>query len=103
LRSAPIVLELTDTAGLNALPTPLEKLGMAKTLERAALADLILLVFDATRPAPLLPPEVISRLTPQNTLVAINKIDLVPKDPHPIAPKNLPVVKVSALTGCGLR
>lgn len=97
----PHCIRLTDTAGLNAFPTPLEKLSMTKTLERAALADLILLVFDATRPTPLLPPEILSRLTPQNTLVAINKIDLILNVPRPIAPKNLPVVRVSALTGAG--
>lgn len=97
----PHCIRLTDTAGLNAFPTQLEKLGMAKTLERAAFADLILLVFDATRPTPPLPPEIRSRLTPQNTLVVINKIDLIPNDPYPTAPKNLPVLKVSALTGAG--
>ena len=82
-------------------PTPLEKLGITKTLERAALADLILLVFDATRPAPFLPLEILSRLTPQNTLVVINKTDLVPNGPCPQPPENLSAVKVSALTGAG--
>jgi tRNA modification GTPase len=54
----PHCIRLIDTAGLNASPTPLERRGMAKTLERAATADLILLVLDATRPAPALPDEI---------------------------------------------
>ena len=97
----PHCIRLTDTAGLNASPTPLEKLGITKTMEQATLADLILLVFDATRPAPFLPLEILSRLTPQNTLVVINKTDLVPNGPHPTHPENLSAVKISALTGAG--
>jgi tRNA modification GTPase len=97
----PHCIRFTDTAGLNASPAPLEKLGITKTLERAAVADLILLVFDATRAAPFLPPEILSRLTPQNTLVVINKTDLAPNGPYPRPPENLPAIKVSALTGAG--
>ncbi|MEI6861368.1 MAG: tRNA uridine-5-carboxymethylaminomethyl(34) synthesis GTPase MnmE, partial [Verrucomicrobiota bacterium] len=46
--AGPHWLRLTDTAGLNPSPTPLERLGIAKTYERAAAADLLLLVLDAT-------------------------------------------------------
>ncbi|WP_415663365.1 tRNA uridine-5-carboxymethylaminomethyl(34) synthesis GTPase MnmE, partial [Rariglobus hedericola] len=48
----PHCLRLIDTAGLNPSPAALEKLGMDKTLERAAEADLFLWVLDATRPIP---------------------------------------------------
>ncbi|MDR0353022.1 MAG: tRNA uridine-5-carboxymethylaminomethyl(34) synthesis GTPase MnmE [Opitutaceae bacterium] len=74
----PHCLRLIDTAGLNPSPAPLEKLGMDKTLERAAEADLLILVLDATRPAPVLPQEIMKRLTPENTVVALNKCDLRP-------------------------
>jgi tRNA modification GTPase len=78
----PHCLRLIDTAGLNPSPAPLEKLGMAKTLERAAEADLILLVLDATKPHPnlRLPPEVLERVNAGNAIVVLNKIDLVPAD-----------------------
>ncbi len=94
-------IRLIDTAGLNASPTPLEELGMRKTAERAAEADLILLVVDATRPAPSLPAGIRERLTAANTLVVTNKIDLRPDGPLPPPPDNLPAVRVSALTGAG--
>ena len=97
----PHCIRLTDTAGLNASPTPIERAGMAKTLERAAEADLILLVLDATRPMPVVPAEIEARLAPTNTLVIINKTDLVPEGAGPPAPACLPVVRVSALTGAG--
>jgi tRNA modification GTPase len=96
----PHCLRLIDTAGLNPTPAALEKLGMDKTLERAAEADLFLWVLDATRPAPALPPEVASRLSPGNTVVLLNKSDLLATSPALPAPA-LPAVQVSALTGDG--
>lgn len=98
----PHCLRLIDTAGLNPTPAALEKLGMAKTLERAAEADLFLWVVDATLPCPLLPPEVDARLTPANTLVLLNKHDLLagyPAISQP--PPALPALPVSALNGEG--
>lgn len=94
-------IRLVDTAGLNVVPAPLEKLGMAQALERAAEADLILLVVDATRPTPSLPDDLLRRLTARNTLVAVNKIDLVPHGPYPHLPPGLPAARISALTGAG--
>ena len=104
-------LRLIDTAGLNPAPAPLEKLGMAKTLERAAEADLFLWVLDATRPCPALPAEIAARLTPANTVVLLNKADLLPSGAggvsgglcSPALPRaDLSVLAVSALTGAGL-
>jgi tRNA modification GTPase len=97
----PHCIRLIDTAGLNRSPTPLEKLGMVQTVERAAEADLILLVVDVTRPPPALPPEISGRLAAGNALVVVNKIDLVPGGPFPPPPDNLPSVRISALTGAG--
>jgi tRNA modification GTPase len=95
-------LRVIDTAGLNPVPGPLERLGMAKTLERAAEADLFLLVVDATRPELTLPPEVVSRIQPGAAVVVLNKIDLAPAAALPEnLPRNAPVVRVSALTGQG--
>ena len=100
-------LRLIDTAGLNPAPVALEKLGMAKTLERAAEADLFLWVLDATQPGAPLPREVADRLTPFNTVVLINKADLLPAGqawgPSPaLLVTGLPTLSVSALTGEGL-
>ncbi len=94
-------IRLTDTAGLNPSPTPLEALGMAHALEHAADADLVLLVLDATQPVPVFPRELWTGLEPRRTLIVINKIDLFPDGPHPNPPRDLPTVKISALTGAG--
>lgn len=99
----PHCIRLIDTAGLNPTPAPLEKLGIEKTIERAAEADLFLLVFDVSRPLPDFPTTVQERLRPENTIVVFNKSDLPATPPFP--PSFLPsptVVSVSALTGTGL-
>ncbi|MET0261642.1 MAG: tRNA uridine-5-carboxymethylaminomethyl(34) synthesis GTPase MnmE [Rariglobus sp.] len=99
----PHCLRLIDTAGLNPTPAAIEKMGMDKTLERAAEADLFLWVLDATRSRPALPPEVASRLTPSNTIVVLNKCDLLssPNALKSSAPA-LPTIQISALNGDGL-
>ena len=74
---------------------------MAQTLDRAAEADLLLLVLDATRPAPPLMPEIAALLTPATALVVVNKTDLPLTAAGPAPPPGLPVVRVSALTGAG--
>lgn len=92
---------IIDTAGLNHSPAPLEKLGIEKSLENAANADLLLVVLDATKEAPVLPAEIAANLQPQKALGVLNKIDLI--DPARAAKtfSGLPLISVSALTGAG--
>jgi len=99
----PYCLRLVDTAGLNPTPSPLEGLGIAKTVERGLEADLFLIVVDATAPEPPpFPAELIARMSGANTLGVINKTDLAP---GPTVFRGLPesarVQRVSALTGAG--
>jgi tRNA modification GTPase len=96
----PHCLRLIDTAGLNGAPGPLERLGMEKTLERIADADLLLLVEDATRPAPLPPPGL--ALDPARTIRVLSKADLLPRPPAADRSARFETVTVSALTGAGI-
>ncbi len=95
-------LRLIDTAGLNATPAELEKLGMEKSLERMGEADLILLVLDSSKPVPELPDEVGEHLAKENTLIVANKSDLA-ADAF-VSPEfaAFETVTTSALTGAGL-
>lgn len=99
-------LRLIDTAGLNPKPGNLEKLGIEKTMERAEEADLFLWVIDANHACPPLPPLIVDRITSANTIVVLNKSDLLAAGSCSIAlavpPPALPVVAFSALTGDGL-
>ena len=98
----PHALRLIDTAGLNPAPGVVEKLGMEKTLEMVAEADLFLVVVDAVSPAPLLDAVLVSRLMATNTLVLVNKSDLVDAAPQAGFLPELRHVEVSALSGLGL-
>jgi tRNA modification GTPase len=98
----PHSIRLIDTAGLNHSPAPLERLGIEKTMERAAEADLFLLVLDATRPPPTLPAQVLQCITRANTVAVLNKSDLAPAAPLPDALPFASAVRLSALTGSGL-
>lgn len=96
-------LRLIDTAGLNPDPGEIEERGIAKTYERVAEADLVLLVLDATHPAPPLPAELTDQLNADSTFVLLNKVDLLgdqtPVSSPPEDFKNLPI---SALKQTGL-
>jgi tRNA modification GTPase len=97
-------LRLVDTAGLNPDAGGIERLGIEKTLERAAGADLHVLVLDATRPTPPLHESIRIRITSSNTIVVLNKSDLLPDPGRPVALPHpgFPVSSVSALTGDGI-
>jgi tRNA modification GTPase len=97
-------LRLIDTAGLNPGAVGIERIGVERTLERAADADLHVLVLDGTRPTPAIPVEIRSRISASNTLVVINKSDLLASGGRPsaVAPAGFAVVLISALTGAGM-
>ena len=95
-------LRLIDTAGLNPLPAPLEQLGIAKTVELIAQADLILLVLDATIEMPESRPDDTTDGSPKNSIVVINKIDLAPRGRRPALPPVFSAVEVSAIAGEGI-
>lgn len=100
--AGPHCLRIIDTAGLNAAPAPLERLGMEKTLACADDADLFLVVLDASAPAAALPPEIAARIRPATTLIVFNKTDLTPALLPSPAPPEISVVRISAQTGAGL-
>jgi tRNA modification GTPase len=97
----PHLIRVVDTAGLNPSPASLEKLGMEKTIQRAAEADLFLLVVEPVGQVPILPPEVQARMTPSNCLILFNKSDLGIRQAQFELPRQLTVLSISALTGDG--
>ncbi|MBS0663920.1 MAG: tRNA uridine-5-carboxymethylaminomethyl(34) synthesis GTPase MnmE [Verrucomicrobia bacterium] len=97
----PHSLRLIDTAGLNPAPGTIEKLGIEKSLERVAEADLILLVIEAGQPVPAFPRSLLERLVPGRCVVIVNKVDQAPPPSEIVFANNLPVVQASALTGLG--
>ena len=90
----PLAVTAVDTAGLRDGGSALEHLGMARSLEQARGAHLLLLVVDASAEPPTLPAELRALLDPARTLVVANKADL---PTHPAQAEFLPALpKVSA-------
>lgn len=97
----PVVLH--DTAGLRPPQDPVEEIGIQRTRDQLARADLILYLIDASQP---LHPEDVAQLRQLTlpTLVLLNKSDL----PRVLTPEQLqeqtsfPVLAISARTGAGI-
>ncbi len=94
-------IRILDTAGLRPAPAAVERAGVARAEEQAALADLTLLVVDVTRPSPTLPGAILARLRADNCIVVANKSDLAPRAFGRIDGLDAPTVPVSALSGAG--
>lgn len=75
LHGYPVVL--ADTAGLRAAGDAVEAEGVRRAHERAAAADLRLVILDITRPEEA---AAVRELADENAIVVLNKIDLVPGD-----------------------
>ena len=99
-----VAVRFSDTAGLRPAQDRVEELGIERTRERLAQADLVLYLVDGSQP---LTPEArqdLTELGQRPGLSVINKIDL----PQALAEADLqeattlPLIKISALTGAGL-
>ncbi|MDQ2832559.1 MAG: tRNA uridine-5-carboxymethylaminomethyl(34) synthesis GTPase MnmE [Acidobacteriota bacterium] len=95
-----IPVQLIDTAGLRLAKDEAEALGIAKSREAMADADVVLLVVDATTRTHAEDEAVLGALVGRPFLIAINKQDLAEAPP---AERNLQAsVCTSALTGEGI-
>jgi tRNA modification GTPase len=93
-----IPVQLIDTAGLRDSTDEAESLGIAKSREAMAEADVVLLVQDATTPAHEEDERTIATLTGRPYLLVINKIDLQ----RPRGSTHPETLQTSAKTGIGI-
>jgi tRNA modification GTPase len=96
-----IPVELVDTAGLRDSSDEAESLGIAKSREAMAEADVVLLVLDATIPPNGEDLATISTLSSRPFLIVINKNDLI-SESSLSRQLSYPTLGTSALTGAGL-
>ena len=93
-----IPVELIDTAGLRDTTDEAESLGIAKSREAMAEADVVLLVLDATEPIHHENKATIAALEGRPFLIVINKKDLAPT----ATTYSHPTLETSSLTGAGI-
>lgn len=95
-------IHLMDTAGLREAENPIERAGVAKTLEKMRQADFFLYVIDASAPTPTLPAGSLELFHVEQTLVVENKCDLPTARTHPDLLPDCPRVRISAKNNEGL-
>lgn len=101
-----IPIELVDTAGLREAAEEAESIGIQKTREALADADLVLVVLDGSVPMREDEAELIASLADRRSLVAVNKADLnLQSSELQLPSKGVSIrtsIRTSALTGAGL-
>ncbi len=100
IRGIPLIL--TDTAGLRETWDPVEKIGVKKTRETLAGAEMILFVVDAKTGMTGDDREILESIGGVNVVLVVNKIDIENKKTEIYENWSFPVVKISALTGEGM-
>jgi tRNA modification GTPase len=102
-----IPVRLVDTAGIRTALDEAESIGIRKSMEALAEADMVLVVLDASHPAAddearERDAELIDLASQRLAVVAQNKIDVANATAPLPAALTLPVVQTSAITGQGI-
>ncbi len=103
-----IPVELVDTAGIRKSIDEAESIGIKKSMEALADADLVLVVIDQTEPATEEDEELQRQVKGRKAILVENKSDLRSKHgdgPRPLSspePNSPPSIRTSALTGEGI-
>jgi tRNA modification GTPase len=97
-----IPIQLVDTAGIRQALDEAESIGIRKSMEALADADLILIVLDASQPASVEDEELLRHVQNRPTIIVENKCDLPASGQWPVASGQASRVRASALTGEGI-
>jgi tRNA modification GTPase len=101
-----IPIQLVDTAGIRHALDEAESIGIRKSIEALADADLVLVVLDASQPVTSEDEELLRHADGRPTIVVGNKCDLAVRGEDPVvgvpATINATSVRASALTGEGI-
>ncbi len=96
-----IPVRLVDTAGIRSALDDAESIGIRKSMEALADADLVLVVLDASQPVADEDRELLSQVEARAAIVVANKIDLKSSQ-FSFPSSRLPKVATSALAGNGI-
>ena len=101
LEGVPVLL--TDTAGVRAAEDPIEHLGIERTRQAMADADLIVAVVDGSGPLTREDESLLAELPQGGYLIALNKSDLEHFDPATLngSARGVEPIPISAKTGAG--
>jgi tRNA modification GTPase len=97
-----IPIQLVDTAGIRQALDEAESIGIRKSIEALADADLVLVVLDASQPVTAEDDELLRHAEGRPTIVVQNKCDLAASGQSSIVSGQSAPVRASALTGQGI-
>jgi tRNA modification GTPase len=97
-----IPLQLVDTAGIRQALDEAESMGIRKSIEALADADLVLVVFDASQNVAKEDNELLRQVQGRPAIVVGNKCDLESSSQWSVTSGQFASVQVSALTGQGI-
>jgi tRNA modification GTPase len=95
-----IPVKLVDTAGIRSALDEAESIGIRKSMEALADADLVLVVFDSSQPLAEEDKELLGQVAGRPAIAVANKADLSYEPPLPNS--ELSTVRTSATTGEGI-
>jgi tRNA modification GTPase len=96
-----IPVRLVDTAGIREALDEAENIGIRKSMEALADADLVLVVIDASDELHAVDRELLTDVGTRAAIAVLNKTDLRERTPE-FAAANVPAVRTSAVTGAGI-
>jgi tRNA modification GTPase len=96
-----IPVRLFDTAGIRKALDEAESIGIHKSMEALADADMVLVVLDASRPATEEDRELLGLVTDRRALLVENKSD-IGSNQHLVPSTQMNRVRTSAVTGSGI-
>lgn len=100
-----IPIKLIDTAGIRKAKDEVEKIGITKSREMAKEADLVIAIFDATKPLSDEDVEILDLIRNKKSIIILNKIDLKPiltEEDRGLKEVTNHIIKMSALNHIGL-
>lgn len=101
-----IPVRLVDTAGIRQAVEEAETIGIRKSMEALAEADLVVVVVDASQPLDAYDKDLLEQTRRRAAILAENKIDLVSSSSRPgllvTADGEIPAIPTSTVTGDGI-
>jgi tRNA modification GTPase len=96
-----IPVKLVDTAGLRRALDEAESIGIRKSMEALADADIVLIVLDSSQPTTTEDQELLNQVAERVALIVGNKAD-ISSSQFPVLNSQLTRIRTSALTGEGI-
>ena len=98
-----VPLKIIDTAGIRNASDEVERIGVQKAIEIAKKSDVVIAIFDVSRPLNKEDKDILELLKDKNSIILLNKIDLDRKvSLEDIKSINKPIVEISTKTREGL-